>query len=125
MAARAGDVALSLAADTTAVGSTSTLLVTLTEADGTPITNADVDVVATDETIDLGDQSLTARPDAPGAYAIQAPVFAAPGNWRLAVVVRRAGAPAQQAQFVVPVGAPTVAGTEGRTAAVAADAAGS
>ncbi len=104
--AKAGDLSVTLNVDPAVAGASNTFTVTANEANGTPVTGAEVKLWLTAKAFDMGTQTLKAEPAGPGIYRVQAPALAAPGEWDTQVVIRRDNVPEAQTAFAIPAAEP-------------------
>ncbi|MBX6342265.1 MAG: FixH family protein, partial [Thermomicrobiaceae bacterium] len=105
----ARDLSIQLTVAPPIAGARNTIRVGVTGPGGAPVTNAQVKLWLTNQSLDMGTQVVTAEPAGPGEYRVAAPVFGAPGTWQVQLVVRRDNVPEAQATATVPVQAPAAA----------------
>lgn len=105
--AKAGDLSVTLKVDPAVAGTLNTFTLTVNEANGTPVSGAEVKLWLTAKAFDMGTQTLKAEPDGPGVYRVQSPALSAPGEWDTQVVIRRDNVPEEQTAFTIPAGEPS------------------
>jgi len=106
-ATKAGDLALSLAANPAVAGATSQFTVQVEGSDGKPVNNAEVKLRLTAQSIDVGTRVLTTQHNGDGQYTLNAPAFAVSGIWQVLMTVRRDNFPEVDSNFSIPVAAPS------------------
>jgi copper transport protein len=107
--AKAGDLSVKLNVDPAVAGAANAFTVTVSDANGRPVSGAEVKLWLTAKSVDMGTQVLKADPQGPGSYRVQSPALAAPGDWQAQVVIRRDNFPEAQTTFAVPAAAPSLA----------------
>jgi hypothetical protein len=99
---RAGDLTVTLDADTRDAAPTD-LTLTVTDADGAPVTGARV--VVFPEMAGMGaSESLTAEERTPGTYIVANAPLTMPGAWEIAVRISPKGQPSSTVRFAIEVG---------------------
>lgn len=107
--AKAGDLSVKLEVDPAVAGASNTFTLSVSEANGAPVSGALVKLRLTATAFDMGTQTLTAEPTGAGTYQVQSPALAAPGDWDTEVVIRRDNVPDAQTTFRIPAAAPALA----------------
>lgn len=107
--AKAGDLSVTIKVDPAVAGASNTFSLSVRDADGAPVSGAEVKLWLTAKAFDMGTQMLKAEPTSPGSYQVESPALAAPGEWDTQVVIRRDNMPEAETAFTVPAAEPSLA----------------